>query len=480
MYEITLTTTNTYNNPYIDVSVTATFTFSTKIIIVNGFWDGGNTWKIRFTPQDIGTWNYIISSNDTNMNGLTGSFTNNNSYTSFIELNPNNIWGWRTSDDLKPHFWMSDTIWRGLQPNKYTYNQFVDVVNTRSAQGFNHFRGHLNSMDVGYSFYNSTSYTSPNITNMQEIDRRIEYANSKGIIMDLCVGSGSRFPSSMVISSSGTPTRERYLKYLIARYSSYNITWEGLSEYEENTNAVNLINAIGNYIKSNDPYQHPRSTHTLNTNDELRNSSWLDWIMYQSSGENPTTIVSNRSYNKPLINEEYWYEASCSTGSSHDDTTTYQMRKGAYKIILSGGYFATGNVATYTGGSNNYSSCGLNGLQINQMKYLYDFFTKTQFWNLKPNNSLVSTGMFCSASLGTEYVIFMPNGGNTSINLTSASGTLLVEWLNTRTGTYQGQTTVQGGASRTFTAPDTNDWILHIYNNSACPKPVCDYTITLI
>jgi hypothetical protein len=46
IFELTLTTTNSYSNEYTDVTLTATFTApSNNTIVMPGFWDGGDTWK---------------------------------------------------------------------------------------------------------------------------------------------------------------------------------------------------------------------------------------------------------------------------------------------------------------------------------------------------------------------------------------------------------------------------------------------------
>ncbi|MCG7849589.1 MAG: hypothetical protein MIO93_10485, partial [ANME-2 cluster archaeon] len=69
---------------------------------------------------------------------------------------------------------------------------------------------------------------------------------------------------------------------------------------------------------------------------------------------------------------------------------------------------------------------------------------------------------FAVADPGNEYVVYLPSGGYITIDLSDVSGTLSVEWYNPHTGKYQGQTTVEGGAPRAFTAPDTNDWVLYL------------------
>ena len=37
---------------------------SVKKLVIPGFWDGGNNWKIRFSAPEPGTWTYRTSSQD--------------------------------------------------------------------------------------------------------------------------------------------------------------------------------------------------------------------------------------------------------------------------------------------------------------------------------------------------------------------------------------------------------------------------------
>src|SRR3972149_461845 len=73
IFEITLTATGTYSNPYLQMAgdntslgfVVANFSGpNNETITIDGFWDGGNTWKIRMAPTAVGMWTYTTSSID--------------------------------------------------------------------------------------------------------------------------------------------------------------------------------------------------------------------------------------------------------------------------------------------------------------------------------------------------------------------------------------------------------------------------------
>ncbi|MCG7850590.1 MAG: hypothetical protein MIO93_15640, partial [ANME-2 cluster archaeon] len=151
------------------------------------------------------------------------------------------------------------------------------------------------------------------------------------------------------------------------------------------------------------------------------------------------------------------------THAHHVDADT--VREGAWKVMTHGATgFAYGNTGTYNSRSQPFAGIEYSVSEgADYMTYLYDFFVLTNYWKLAPNKSIVTAGSaFAVENSGNEYVLYLPSGASTTVDLTAASGTLSVEWYNPRTGTYQGQTTVEGSASRTFTAPDSNDWVLYI------------------
>lgn len=62
--EISFKSTKTYENPFEDVDISAVFTLGTKKMVVPGFWDGNNTWKIRFSLPKVGVWKYEVTCTD--------------------------------------------------------------------------------------------------------------------------------------------------------------------------------------------------------------------------------------------------------------------------------------------------------------------------------------------------------------------------------------------------------------------------------
>ena len=61
-------------NSFTDVKLTTLFQGSDTVYNISGFYDGDNSFKIRFMPQKTGTWNYTTKSNIAELNNKKGSF----------------------------------------------------------------------------------------------------------------------------------------------------------------------------------------------------------------------------------------------------------------------------------------------------------------------------------------------------------------------------------------------------------------------
>ena len=74
--EIELHAQNVYENPYTQVDVWAELKGPQFQKRVYGFWDGGDTFRIRITAPVPGIWNYTTASNthDSGLNGKIGAF----------------------------------------------------------------------------------------------------------------------------------------------------------------------------------------------------------------------------------------------------------------------------------------------------------------------------------------------------------------------------------------------------------------------
>ena len=61
-------------NPFTDIQLSAVFSNKDTSFTVDGFYDGNDTFRIRFMPQDIGTWSFVTKSNIKTLHNKKGGF----------------------------------------------------------------------------------------------------------------------------------------------------------------------------------------------------------------------------------------------------------------------------------------------------------------------------------------------------------------------------------------------------------------------
>jgi hypothetical protein len=79
----------------------------------------------------------------------------------------------------------------------------------------------------------------------------------------------------------------------------------------------------------------------------------------------------------------------------------------------------------------------------------------------RPAGELVSTG-YCLAVPSREYLVYLPDGGEATVDLSAAKGKLAVEWMHPVTGKITAGGAMEGGAKRTLKAPFGGDAVLYL------------------
>jgi hypothetical protein len=61
-------------NPFVDVLFGARFNLGHRTVDVAGFYDGDGIYKVRFSPDTVGRWNFETTGNQKDLAGHTGDF----------------------------------------------------------------------------------------------------------------------------------------------------------------------------------------------------------------------------------------------------------------------------------------------------------------------------------------------------------------------------------------------------------------------
>lgn len=125
-----------------DVEVEGQFTSPTgRSFAAPGFWDGGTTWRVRFSPAEPGDWQYrlVVRGSAQSSPGSVQSFScvPYDANSPLYRHGPPRVADTRAHlehSDGKPFFWLADTVWNG--PMLSTTEDWDHYLRVRREQGF--------------------------------------------------------------------------------------------------------------------------------------------------------------------------------------------------------------------------------------------------------------------------------------------------------------------------------------------------------
>jgi len=241
--------------------------------------------------------------------------------------------------------------------------------------------------------------------------------------------------------------RKLYYRELVARFGHHLALVWNLGE-ENNTPDADR-KEIAAYIRSLDPYNHPITVHTqvnvtLKFYSDLLGDENFEATSIQSDFSNfhdEAVILRKRSDEagrKWAIFYDEQGPANRGVLPDSDDPGHDQARKeGLWGNLMGGG----AGVEWYFG--HQYPHMDINcedwrsrDNMWDQTRHALTFFqTYLPFWEMTPSDHLTSADDdYCFAKEGEVYVVFLPNGGNTKLDLNRANGKFDVNWYNPRKG----------------------------------------------
>src|ERR1700686_5061535 len=96
------------------------------------------------------------------------------------------------------------------------------------------------------------------------------------------------------------------------------------------------------------------------------------------------------------------------------------------------------------------------------MGYARSYAVRVDLAHAVPHNELASSS-YCLAVVGSEYLVFLPDGGSVNVNLAGVSGSRAVEWFNPSTGATTAGSPVAGGGTVSLTATFNGMAVVYIH-----------------
>lgn len=481
--------TGNYQNPYTEVEATATFTTpkgETQIIPL--FWDGGKTWKLRFSPNMAGNWKWSVQSNDPGLNNQSGAFKALAAQSKGgIKVNPKYPAHFIYQDGTP--FWLfGDTHWtlyNHIPEEKVDRNSVKQYIDKRAQQGFNYIHSNLLSRgknEGGLAFENLSAETL-NPVYWQEVDARIKYLNKKGITPMLFLSwSQDRGSQHDWKAFPNQDARLRYARYIMARYSAFNVAFTVAGEWNEYGNKA-LYQTIAQEMVKFDPHQRLIGIHPGETSYSVADFAQEDWMSfgdYQQSYTNlHQRVLGSLKSNKPVVNSEYAYYLRDQNEDGKVDKpnsgTLDEIRHATWDIVMAGGYFVTGWGTTYFGGIRDPGPFNVNDPKNQdweaQIQQLPKLFKSLDWWKFKPLEKRLK-GEGTHYVLGNEnqqYIVYVRDT-NKPLSLSlppETTGSYRIQLYNPRLGEFSQLPDFTGKDSIPLQPPTQQDWVFLIKKNQS-------------
>ncbi len=522
-------------NPFRDGALVGEFVSpSRKTNVIDGFYDGDETWRLRFAPDEEGEWAYLLRGEGVEIlerGKLRCAAPRGHG---LIRIHPENPYAFAHADGT-PFFPMGDTCYGLFDDSPITPDLREEYLKTRRAQRFNFVR-----MTVGHSEARATTNSaywawggSPqkpdldrfNPAFFRAFDELMRQLRANGMNVELILLNFYRRP--FTDTNAWTPARERlWLRYVVSRYGAFDnvFLWTIANEYETHPDGkyrldfpgdVNWAKATARFIKENDPYRHLVTVHPV-ISASIRGASPRDpfdppWrigeffgeedalgVLSQQTGQSgagtawdeslqcwtgdsatlAASLRADRHFRKPVLNTESGYEFLRGHPTEkkqvhHSD----KVRRSAWRIVCAGGYFAAGFHGTI-GHSDVWN-------RIDAPNH-YSFIPKDEgaaaqlgflhdYFTALPFWRMepfesVTGDALALAEPGKVYVAYLPHGGAVSLDLAAAPGSFTARWFNPRTGKFDNEFSVPAGGSQKLSAPNTNDWVLYLKTRDSVSK----------
>lgn len=513
LHEMSFEAENEYSNPYLDVAVRSTFTGPNgQTMVVPGFWDGGKTFKVRFTPTSAGLWNYSVNSQPIDdglcakgdlqvsmpKTGKHGFLRRDTEFpTSFIH------------DDGTRRFMWGTTMYH-LLLNASAGQRWKEAIDGATRHGINKVRFSLAPSDAdgrsgGYKDtkpFLDEARQRLNLDHWRTADHVIGYLNDHNCQADVILFWRMH---EKEISQEKREADERYLRYALARYAAFpNVIWCMVNEWNYSSVPREYWNDLGRLVRSEDPWSRnggvlrAHSIHQQTRPDwNFADQEWPSHAILQLGVRNRGasvrigdewkaapigakrftfgddwgnhSIVRNWIGTYPIVNDEYGYIGELfddSAGGSKRKNrpvrfTRDKHRRTMWGIAVGGGYGSTGNKNDYGRDGKPYFSANWHETpEHGDVARLIDFFTVggIEYWKMSPDNDLVGgERVYALVEPARQYVVYVAAGGEFSLKL--GDGTYTASRLDPATGNTLTLGQVDGG-EQSFTTPIGHDWVV--------------------
>jgi hypothetical protein len=501
-WEHALTSIRPYGNPYADVTLRVTYAGPDgRTLRAYGFWDGGDTFRIRCAFPVPGVWQWETECSDATNAGLhhQGGTVQVSPYRGdgllyqrgFLKVSENRRY--LVFGDGTPFLWIGDTAW--AVPQKASSEEWEAYLADRAAKHFTVIQVGPSSQWAGerdrqgQKPFTDKTCAQWNPAYWQAFERKVQRANESGLVV-LLVGlmePVSRYPESSKAC--------RFAQNIIARLFGDFVIFSPSFDSE----FMPLANEVGRAARDataahlitqhpGTPWNQPTPTFSNKYYDEPyldiaavqtgHNAGHLDWCAHHAIEWN--LHLYRHEPHKPVINLEAMYDAQGTNG-----WRAFDARSLGWRTWLSGamGYtYGAGDLPPKVPqGSGalwkwvtdpekyDYWKKALQWESAFQMQYLHDFLAAIDWWRLEPAHELIRSQpsdvtrrmVLAMTAVGDLTVAYLPDNEAIEVDMAKFPAPLAARWFNPVRGRYTpvADALDNKGVHR-FVPPAKGDWVL--------------------
>jgi hypothetical protein len=501
-WEHTLTSTRGYDNPYADVTLRVHYVGpGGRTLRAYGFWDGGNTFRIRCAFPAPGTWRWETECSDAADTGL-------HKQRGTVEVSPYRGDGllyrhgflkvsenrrYLVYHDATPFLWMGDTAWAG--PMRATDEEWSVYLADRAAKHFTLLQVAPASAWAGSSDrrgevpFTDKACARWNPAYWQSFEQKVQRANEAGLVV-LLVGLMEpvhRYPQADKACLFARNIVARLYGNFVVFSPSFDSEFMALAnEVGRAAREATTVHLITQHPGT--PWNQPTPTFSDKYYDESyldiagvqtgHNGGHLDWCAHHAIEW--VLHLYRHEPHKPVINLEAMYDAQGENGWRAVDA-----RSLAWRTWLSGGMgytYGAGNVPPKVPQGRgavwkwvtdperyDYWKKALQWDSAFQIQYLHDFLAALEWWRLEPAHELIRHQpddvtrrmVLAKTSAGDLAVAYLPDNEAIEIDVSAFPAPLQARWFDPVQGRYTAiPDRIENKGIRRLSPPGQGDWVL--------------------
>jgi hypothetical protein len=407
---------------------------------IPGFYDGDNSWMIRFSPTALGRWKVRTESEDSCLNGRTidgiECVPNPNPLMHGpLGVDPDHPHHFRHRDGSRSFPLGDEADWLfALDLDQAT--RYLDRLGTH---GFNQVLMQVYAHSCNWSEGQPERLVPPphypwegsndapdhsrlNPAFWRHLDGIIGLMSERGILAHLMIQVHNK---NVSWPEPGTPNDDRFWRHLVSRYQAHgNVIWSLSKEQWKRADPIYWSGRVA-LIRELDAYDHLVTTHDVPMDE-------ADFFADQQHRDYHAHILRERAKRAwPVMNVEYGYEPG-PIPTYPRITLPDEMRCRMWDIILAGGY----PVFYYANTAWDVVSLEEQPRGYNDFRVAREVMERIPYWEMVPEDHRVDKG-YCLAKPGHAYLIYLPEGGRVHAELGElekrGTNTRAV-WINPRTG----------------------------------------------